>query len=257
MAQQIIMTCENLGYGYRKDEWIFRGLNETIRSGEIFAILGPNGCGKSTLLRILLGLLPPHEGQVYCIERMGYVPQHLQLEFEYSTLDMVLMGCARQIGLFELPSKANRNNALDVLASLGMEQMAHRPFSSLSGGERQLAVIARALLSQSALLVLDEPVSALDVGNQQSVLKQLQRLAREKGLTILFTTHQPQHALCFADHSLIMLAGDAQCGATAEILTEDNLKKLYHVEIGYFERELHGVCATTLAPLFSAKQKFN
>jgi iron complex transport system ATP-binding protein len=120
-----------------------------------------------------------------------------------------------------------------------------------------LAAIARALLSQSALLVLDEPVSALDVGNQQSVLKQLQRLAREKGLTILFTTHQPQHALCFADHSLIMLAGDVQCGASAEILTEDNLKKLYHAEIGYFERELHGVCATTLAPFFSAKQKFN
>ena len=135
---------DNLGHSYHPSRWIFQDYNADVKQGSIFAMLGPNGAGKTTLLKILLGALKPTAGSVKSEGRMAFVPQLFQVTFDYSVLDMVLMGRARQIGLFSQPSARDRESAIAALDRFGMADFAGHPFQNLSGGERQLALFARA-----------------------------------------------------------------------------------------------------------------
>lgn len=250
------IDVKNMGFAYTKEQWIFRDLNFSIAPGSVFAILGPNGKGKTTLLKSILGLLSPQEGSVILRGQSAFVPQLFSVTFAYSVLDMVVMGRAKQIGLFSQPSKADYGSAYEALKRFGLEELAERPFSDLSGGQRQLVIIARALVAEAQILILDEPTSALDLKNQELILQWIHRLSKEEGLTILFTTHHPHHALSVADHALLMFEHDDYTfGTIGETLCEENLMRLYGIAIKHLSFEHDGKAAHTLTPVFMKQRK--
>lgn len=247
---EVAVQFQNLGHAYTKDHWIFQGYNAAVGRGSIFALLGPNGSGKTTLLRVLLGTLKPTTGTFTVAGRTALVPQLFQVTFDYSVLDMVLMGRARQVGLFSQPSAEDEAAAMVSLERFGMAHFANHPFHELSGGERQLVIFARALVSEAEILILDEPTSALDLKNQVVVLDWIKRLSREAGLTVLFTTHHPNHALAISDQALLMLGENQYVSGNArEVLTEEHLHALYDIEIKRLLFEHQGEPRVTLVPI--------
>ena len=241
---------DNLGHCYRSSHWVFRDYSAEIRRGSIFALLGPNGCGKTTLLKILLGALQPRAGSVEVKGRAAFVPQLFQVTFDYSVRDMVLMGRAKQVGIFSQPSLADEKASLAALDRFGIADLAGRPFHELSGGQRQLVIFARALVSEAQILILDEPTSALDLKNQLLVLDWITRLSHQDGLTVLFTTHHPHHSLAVADQVLLMLGEkNFVCGEAREVLSEENLHELYGVDLKLLPFEHKGKRHETLVPV--------
>lgn len=210
--------------------------------GQALCLLGPNGSGKTTLFRTLLGLLPPLSGEILVDGRplagwpraafarqVGYVPQAHAGLFPFTVTEVVLMGRAARIGRFAAPSARDRQIAARCLESLGIGHLARRVYTAVSGGERQLALIARALAQEPALLVMDEPTASLDFGNQLRVLEHIGRL-RGDGIAVLLSTHQPEHALRVADRIALLAHGRiAACGAAAEVATPARLAALYGV----------------------------
>lgn len=212
------------------ERWLFRGLDLALQPGRIGAVLGPNGVGKTTLLRTLLGRRRPDEGGVVRPSPLGYVPQRSETAFAYRALDMVVMGRARHIGRLSSPGSLDRTIARAALDRVGIVHLALRTFDTLSGGERQLVLIARALASEPSVLLLDEPASALDLKNQARLLALLGTLGEGGERTILFTTHDPNHALAAADDALLMMPhGEALFGAVEDVITPDALERLYGV----------------------------
>jgi iron complex transport system ATP-binding protein len=247
---KIAIELHKLGHSYRPQEWIFQGYQAAVKRGSIFALLGPNGCGKTTLLKIVLGTLKPTAGTVNVYGKIAFVPQLFQVTFDYTVLDMVLMGRARKIGLFSQPSAQDEAAALASLDRFGMADFAERSFLELSGGERQLVIFARALATEADILILDEPTSALDIKNQILVLSWITRLSRQDNLTIVMTTHQPHHALAVAEEVLLMLGEDRYTlGLAHEVLTEENLHSLYDVDMKLIPFEYKGKAYQTLVPV--------
>jgi len=245
-----VVQFDNLGHAYHLSRWIFRDYTAQVKRGSAFALLGPNGCGKTTLLKILLGALKAKAGSIRVEGHTAFVPQLFQVTFDYSVLDMVLMGRARQVGLFSQPSAQDEEAAMASLDRFGMADFARHPFHELSGGERQLVIFARALVSEAEILILDEPTSALDLKNQILILEWIVRLSHQEGLTVVFTTHHPHHALAVADEVLLML-GEKKfaCGEAGQVLTEENLRTLYGVDLKLLPFEHKGIMHETLVPV--------
>ncbi len=236
-----IVTVDNLGYCYRPDRWVFRNYSASVARGRVFAILGPNGCGKTTLLKLLLGALKPSEGRLTVVGKAALVPQLFQVSFDFSALDMVLMGRANKIKLFAQPSRRDEQAALAALDRFGMADLAARPFHEMSGGQRQLVIFARALVAEPQILILDEPTSSLDFGNQALVLEWIDTLSRSDGLTVVMSTHHPHHAVAIADEALLMLGKNGfACGPACDVLTEENLETLYGVQLKRVSYEYRG-----------------
>ncbi|MDR2404798.1 MAG: ABC transporter ATP-binding protein [Deltaproteobacteria bacterium] len=246
------IEAKDLGFFYRAGTKILDGLSFSFKEGGIHAILGLNGCGKTTLLKIMLGVLKPKAGSLKISQSTAFVPQLFQAVFSFSSLDMVLMGRMRHIGLFARPSREDERLALLAMDKLGILDFATRPYPELSGGQRQLVILARALVSEAKILILDEPASALDLGNQARVMRRMSQLREEEGLTVVFTTHSPQHALSIADDVLLMCGkGDYLSGPASEVLTEANLSKVYHTEVKLVEFERNGKPEKALVPIFT------
>jgi iron complex transport system ATP-binding protein len=244
------LSFENLGHFYRTGRWVFRHYTEMIPRGSVFALLGPNGCGKTTLLKALLRSIVPAEGSVEIGGRCAYVPQLFQTTFDFTALDMVLMGRARSIGLFSQPGVKDESAALARMDRLGIAELAHQPFHELSGGQRQLVIFARALVAEAEILILDEPASALDLNHQAMILQWMEELAMSDGLTVVFTTHDPRHAVAVAERTLLMFGEQEYiCGETEEVLTEDNLSRLYGLPIKQLSFEYDSRLQTTFAPV--------
>lgn len=245
MAEHI--AARGLGYRYRQG-WVFRHLDFRLAAGELTAILGPNGCGKSTLLSVLSGSRPPIEGELARQGGLALVPQSLAPALPFTGLEMVLLGRAHAVSLFAAPGPADYAIAHTALAQLEAEHLAERSFDVMSGGERQLVLIARALVSESPVLLLDEPTAALDWHHQAHVLALLRQLA-DTGLAVAFTTHAPQHALDFADRVLLMAAPDRQeFGVPEAVLGEDALSALYRLPVKRLQ--LPEALASTAIPVF-------
>ena len=240
----------------RGDTTVIRGYDFLVEKGSTVAILGSNGIGKTSLLNVIAGLLRQSEGEVTHDARVGYVPQLFDVAFDYSVIDIVLMGRARYLGLFGSPGAADYEAAHHSMRRLGIEPLAERSFNTLSGGQRQLAIIAQALASECDVLILDEPCSSLDYRNQATVIDVLDRLRVEHGLTILFTSHSPQHALEIATHVLLMYGDrDYAFGAAEALLTEHNLSRLYGVPVrraDFCEGSSH-----TFAPVYGSRAQLS
>jgi iron complex transport system ATP-binding protein len=216
----------------------------TLRGGEAICLLGPNGAGKTTLFRTLLGLLPPVAGRVILdgddlatleraevARRIAFVPQAAPLVFDYSLLEMVEMGRVSRLGSFARPSRADTALALDALERVGLGGLAQRSFGEVSGGERQLALVARALATGAAHMVLDEPAAHLDFANQARLLAELGRL-RADGIAILLCSHDPDHAARLGGRALLLDGGTTLAeGPAGEVLTAENLSRLYGVDV--------------------------
>ena len=223
---------------------VARGVDFSLQKGEVLAVLGANGCGKTTLFRTILGLLPPLAGSIAFDGRdlahmsapvrarhFAYVPQQQTSAFAFTVTDAVLMGRAASIDWFSRPAAADRALVAQALERVGISGLAHRPMTEISGGERQLALIARALAQGAQVLVLDEPTANLDYGNKLRVLREIERL-RSEGRTILFSTHDPDHALAHADHALMIADGRVLAIApVAEALTDETLSTLYGMSV--------------------------
>ncbi len=248
-----VLSFTGLGHAYSAQRWVFRNYAARLDRGRILALLGPNGRGKTTLLRLLVGAMKPTEGVLRVNGRTAFVPQLFHAAFDYSVLEMVLMGRARHVGLLAQPSRKDEQAAFAALDRFGLADLARRPFHQLSGGQRQLAIIARALVSEADILILDEPASALDLKNQGLILDWMRRLARDEKLTLIFTTHHPHHALEAADDALLMMGEEKFAhGPVNDALTEENLAALYGVPMKRLAFQAEGRRRETIAPVWRA-----
>lgn len=249
-----VVRMVNAGHSYGGSRWQFRHLDLEIRPGEILAVLGANGRGKSTLLKAAAGLIDLNEGRIDTTSTVGFVPQTVTGSLPYSVLEIVLMGRARQISMFSTPGPADEAIARDALDLTGMSTLADRHFNTLSGGEKQLVLIARALAGRNDVLLLDEPASALDLRNQGRVLELMRDLAITRKLALAFTTHQPNHAIAVADRVLMMVDGASPIiGPIADVMTEENLQALYGVAIRLVTYAHDGREQVSAVPVFKTK----
>lgn len=254
MTTDIALSFADIGHCYRPGEWVLRGINGTVRTSEVFAVLGPNGRGKTTLINILLGTLTPREGSVQSKGSIAFVPQLFTPPFPYTVLDAVLMGRARHIGLLNTPRRHDIDIAYNALQQLELVQLSRRPITELSGGQRQMVMLARALASEAEILILDEPASALDLRNQRVILELIGRLADERQLTIIFTTHQPQHALAVADRAMLLMEEQAPLiGTVEQVLDENTLAALYGIPLRRVKVEHQGKTEESFVPLFGVR----
>jgi iron complex transport system ATP-binding protein len=227
---------------------VLRDLSLEVPAGAVAAILGPNGSGKTTLLRVMLGVLRPAAGAIWLGGRaqgdysrrersqfIGLVPQDEHIPFDFSVLEYVLLGRAPYLSPLQMPGEADRHVALAALEMVGLEPLRNRNLPSLSGGERQLATLARALAQQPRVLLLDEPTAHLDLSNQGRLLAILHELAAE-GTTLVLTTHDPNLAGSVA--SLIVLMRDGQvvgAGPPEATLTAEALSATYGVPVHVYD----------------------
>lgn len=233
------LAARGLDFGFR-DHVVGRALDCFLAAGEVVCLLGPNGSGKSTLMRTLLGLQPRLAGEVTLdgrdlgawpaaerARRLAWVPQAADSYFDFSLREMVEMGRTAHRGVFASPAPRDREAAHAALERLGIAHLADRPIHGVSGGERQLALIARALATEAGYLVMDEPTANLDYGNQSRVLEEVARL-RDAGMGVLVSTHHPEHAFRIADRVLLLAAGRLVAqGPTLATLTSAALSGLY------------------------------
>jgi iron complex transport system ATP-binding protein len=233
------LAGRDLTIGY-SDRVVGRGLDVKLEQGEVLALLGPNGGGKTTLLKTLLGILKPRDGEVAIDGRslgaisvrerarlIAYVPQVHMPTFAFTVESVVLMGRTAHGNLFSRPSANDRAVAARMLEQFGIAHLAPRPYTMISGGERQLVLLARALAQEPRFVVLDEPTASLDFGNQGKVMREIRALAAA-GHGVLFTTHDPNHALRAADRAYLLRAGARIAeGAVGAVLTRERLAELY------------------------------
>ena len=226
-----MLELVDLGHRYPETGWVFRHVSLAVAPGSVTVVLGPNGRGKTTLVRCAAGLLKPTEGSVSHDAPIGFVPQARGGAFAYRAVDMVVMGRVRQVSLFGSPSRDDRVAALDAMERIGVGHLAERQFPTLSGGEQQLVLIARAIASESPALVLDEPTTGLDLYNQAQIMSLLRKLVAD-GMSVLLTTHHPDHALYLADTVVLMGGPEAVTyGSASELLTEPSLSHLYDIDV--------------------------
>ena len=247
MNQPALIKTNALAYGH-PGRTLGRDITLTVNAGEVLCVLGPNGGGKTTLFRTLLGLLPSHGGSISLrgkrlhactvAERarvMAYVPQAGNSYFAFTVREVVLMGRTAHLGLFARPGAKDIDAANAAITELNIAHLADKTFTQISGGERQLALIARALAQESPLLIMDEPTAGLDFGNQSLILSEIRRL-KASGRSVLFCTHDPDHALQCADKALLLHHGNVLAlGNPREVITAANLKTLYGVDVELIE----------------------
>ena len=249
MTEQPAIVARHLagGYGSRA---IWTNANFTVPAGSFTAILGPNGSGKSTLVRLILGLLAPASGVIQVLgeaprrgnPRIGYVPQGSNFDPELSIRgrDFVALGVDGHKWGVRLAGRAQVENAVDSsIASVDARGYADRPLGRLSGGEQQRLLLAQALIGNPELLLLDEPLSHLDVRNQQAIVQLISAVARERQLTVLLIAHDVNPLLPHIDHVLYVAHGNLAMGEPAEIITSESLSRIYSSPVEVL-RDSHG-----------------
>jgi iron complex transport system ATP-binding protein len=234
----------SFSYSHSLAPMVFRDLSFSVQSGDVFCLLGPNGIGKSTLLKCLGNILQITQGRILLSGRdmsefklseiartIGYVPQGLISAFPFRIKDIVVMGRAPHLSALASPSNRDMDIANNAMRTVGILHLADRPCNTVSGGEWQLTLIARALVQEPQILLLDEPTSHLDLGNQMKILRVIRRLA-EDGMTVILATHFPDHAFLVANVVAILNQGQiGHIGAPDTVITEESMKSTYGVDV--------------------------
>ena len=244
MSVQI--EARNIAFSYSQDmaHCIFRDVSFAVNTRDVLCLLGPNGTGKSTLLKCLGNILHLQQGRILLNERnlheftlpeiakrIGYVPQGLTSAFPFRIKDIIVMGRAPHLSMLASPSRTDMEIAYRIMETVGLSHLADRPCNSVSGGEWQLTLIARALVQEPQILLLDEPTSHLDMGNQMKILQVIKQLA-EDGMTIIMASHFPDHAFLVANRVAILKEGHVgDIGDPEKVITEESLRSTYGVDV--------------------------
>lgn len=240
---QAIISLEEGYFSYGSKD-VFSGISLEAARGEIICILGANGCGKTTLLNCLNGTFKLKSGRILLFgkdlsklsvtdraKKMGFVFQEHSAPFPFSVLEVVRMGRAPHLGLFASPAARDTEVAINALKQVGMSHLIQKPYTQISGGERQLVLIARTIAQGPDIILMDEPTSHLDFKNQSLVLTIIKRLA-QTGISIILSTHLPNHALLYASRVALMEDGRFLAfGRPEEVMTSENLRNTYGIEV--------------------------
>lgn len=245
MAVTISIRSASFSYGQKV---VWQDINLEVEKGETLCLLGPNGCGKTTLLNCIHGNLPLGSGNIQIdgrdikamtvtevAKKVGYVFQEHNAPFPYNSLEVVRMGRAPHLGLFQTPSRQDTELARSIMAEMGIGHLAAQRYTNISGGERQLVLIARTLCQEPEIILFDEPTSHLDFKNQALVLQTMSKLAG-KGLTIIMTSHFPNHAWLLSSRVAMMSNnGFVAIGPAEAVMTEQNLSETYGAKVKVYK----------------------
>lgn len=237
------IRIEHLDFAYGKRQ-ILHDVNFDIPDATLVNVLGPNGVGKSTLFRCILGLNTGYKGRILVngkdmkslnirerAREISYIPQSHAPIYDYEVLDVVLMSTGTDLGMLRTPGPRHMRRAYEALERIGIEHLAHRTYTQISGGEQQLVLIARALAQDARTIIMDEPTSALDYGNTVRVLSCVRQLAKE-GLSIVQSTHQPDQAFLYSDKTLVINDGRVFAyGDPHDVITNQLVSAIYGVDV--------------------------
>ena len=237
------IEIRNLNFSYGKHQ-VLHDINLEIPDATLVNVLGPNGVGKSTLFRCILNLNGNYEGDVLVngknmkelsikerAREIAYIPQSHSPVYDYEVLDVVLMSTGNDLGMLRTPGPRHRRRAYEALERIGIEHLAQRTYTQISGGEQQLVMIARAIAQQAKTIIMDEPTSALDYGNTVRVLSCVRQLAKE-GMSIVQSTHQPDQAFLYSDKTLVINEGRVLAyGSPKEVITKELVSTIYNVDV--------------------------
>ncbi len=244
-------------FSYKKGSPVFRDISFTLKQGDIFCILGPNGAGKSTLLSCIGNLFDLEKGTIILdgkvissmsrrdiAKRIGYIPQFHTPVFPYSIFDFVLMGRTPHIGAFSSPKERDIALTEKAIEAVGISRMSKKPYNEISGGERQLVMFAKVLAQEPDIILLDEPTSHLDFGNQFRILNLIESLAKS-GFSVIMTSHFPDHAFLISTKVGVMKDQSfIDIGPANDVITEENMKQTYgiDVKVEFIEQANRKVC---------------
>lgn len=251
-----LIAIKNIAFAYEKKE-VFTDLTLSLESGEICCLIGPNGCGKTTLLDCILGIHEVIAGEIFVenknikeylrhdlAKKIAYVPQIHEITFPYKVLQAVVMGRAAYINFFSAPGKEDEDIAMDCLQRVGMDHLADKPYTQISGGEMQLVMLARALAQDTNIIIMDEPTAHLDLKNELLFLETVADLVTNNKVSILIATHMPNHSFYFENKGLnvtLAMMSDGNIeekGRPKDVLTEANIRRLYKIDARLLEYTL-------------------
>ena len=242
-----MLNIENLHFSYGGNSDVLRGADLELSQGEVGILLGKNGSGKTTLFKSLLGLVKPQKGSITFrgenllklnrlqrARRIGYVPQDIQFG-ALTVFDSVLMG---RISYFGIRAGKEDYEAVEkLLADMGLLELAHRNVEELSGGERQKIAIARAMAQEPQMMVFDEPTGNLDIANEQLIIREAKKLAKEKNIAILASLHDMNQALALGDKFFFLKDGIVKYAGGREVFTPEVIKDIFDADVELLEKD--------------------
>lgn len=255
-------------FKFKKTDYILRDINFSLVDGDVLSVLGPNGVGKTTLIKCLTGLLPWTRGETFIDgknisamkerevwSKISYIPQKRNFSFSYTGLEMVLFGSTSSLNIFERPSQKEIERAREVMKMIEIDHLADKIANEMSGGELQMLLIARSLIKEPKIIILDEPESGLDYKNQIIILDLIKKLS-ESGVIIVMNTHYPDHALKISNKCLLLNYDKTyKFGETREVLNRENLKKSFSVEVKIEKISFDGKDYESIIPLGIADER--
>jgi iron complex transport system ATP-binding protein len=257
------LEIEKVAFSYKQGTPVFKNISFSITKGDVFCILGQNGAGKSTLLSCIGNLFSLDEGTIRLdgkdiskmsrmelARKIGYIPQFHNPVFPYSVFDFVLMGRTPHLGAFSAPKKNDLKIAKKAIDAAGITYLMDKPYSEISGGERQLVMFAKVLTQEPEIILLDEPTSHLDFGNQFKILNLIDSLSKS-GFSVIMTSHFPDHAFLVSTKVGIMKGHSfIDLGAANDVVTEENMREAYglDVKIAFIDKAERKVCVPLKMP---------